>query len=105
MAAVLLNASERTPRKMVTRSFAISRLSLSVAAPSSTSRACRSGFVLPNERGRVLMPDGEPLRGVYAVGWIKRGATGIPGTNKRDGEETVSCLVDDLRAGADGRRP
>ncbi len=57
-------------------------------------------FVLPNERGRVLTPDGEPLPGVYSVGWIKRGPTGILGTNKRDAEETVSCLVDDLRAAA-----
>ncbi len=55
-------------------------------------------FVLPNERGRVRTPDGEPLPGVYAVGWIKRGPTGILGTNKRDAEETVSCLVDDLAA-------
>jgi ferredoxin/flavodoxin---NADP+ reductase len=67
-------------------------------------------FVLPNQRGRVLTPDGEPLVGVYAVGWIKRGATGILGTNKRDAEETVRCLVDDLRSGRlrqppdDGRR-
>ena len=56
-------------------------------------------FVLPNERGRVLTPSGEPLVGVYAVGWIKRGPTGILGTNKRDAEQTVSCLVEDLRAG------
>ena len=57
-------------------------------------------FVLPNQRGRVLSLDGEPLPGVYAVGWIKRGPTGILGTNKRDAEETVRCLVEDLRAGA-----
>jgi len=57
-------------------------------------------FVLPNDRGRVLAPDGEPLPGVYAVGWIKRGPTGILGTNKRDAEETVGCLAEDLRAGA-----
>jgi ferredoxin--NADP+ reductase len=56
-------------------------------------------FVLPNERGRVLTPEGEPLPGVYAVGWIKRGPTGILGTNKRDAEETVSCLAEDLRTG------
>jgi ferredoxin--NADP+ reductase len=56
-------------------------------------------FVLPNERGRVLSPDGERVPGVYAVGWIKRGPTGILGTNKRDAEETIRCLVDDLRAG------
>jgi ferredoxin/flavodoxin---NADP+ reductase len=57
-------------------------------------------FVLPNERGRVLGPDGEPLPGVYAVGWIKRGPTGILGTNKRDAEETVNCLAEDLASGA-----
>jgi len=56
-------------------------------------------FVLPNQSGRVLTRDGEPLPGVYAVGWIKRGPTGILGTNKRDAEETVSCLADDLAAG------
>jgi len=57
-------------------------------------------FVLPNDRGRVLAREGEPLPGVYAVGWIKRGATGILGTNKRDAEETIACLAEDLRAGA-----
>ena len=57
-------------------------------------------FVLPNERGRVLTPDGDLLPGIYAVGWIKRGPTGILGTNKRDAAETVNCLVEDLRAGS-----
>lgn len=49
-------------------------------------------YVIPNERGRVAP-------GVYAVGWIKRGATGILGTNKRDAEETVAALIEDLDAG------
>ena len=57
-------------------------------------------FILPNESGRVLTADGEPLPGVYAVGWIKRGPTGILGTNKRDAEETVTLLAEDLAAGA-----
>jgi ferredoxin--NADP+ reductase len=56
--------------------------------------------VLPNREGRVLGPDSEPLRGVYVVGWIKRGPTGILGTNKRDADETVARLADDLDAGA-----
>jgi ferredoxin/flavodoxin---NADP+ reductase len=56
-------------------------------------------FVLPNDRGRVLAADGEPLPGVYVVGWIKRGPTGILGTNKRDAQETVACLAEDLAAG------
>jgi ferredoxin--NADP+ reductase len=62
-------------------------------------------FVLPNVRGRVLGAGGEPLPGVYAVGWIKRGPTGILGTNKRDAEETVSCLVEDLAADALAQPP
>jgi len=62
-------------------------------------------FVLPNERGRVLGADGEPLPGVYAVGWIKRGPTGILGTNKRDAEETVQGLAEDLAAGKVSQPP
>ena len=45
-------------------------------------------------------PEDEAVPGVYAVGWIKRGPTGILGTNKRDAEETVTRLADDLAAGA-----
>src|SRR3954468_13654982 len=56
-------------------------------------------FILPNERGRVLTPEGERVPGVYAVGWIKRGPTGILGTNKRDAEETVARVAEDLIAG------
>jgi len=57
----------------------------------------RSG-VIRNERGRVLGPDG-PLRGEYAVGWIKRGPTGVIGTNKRDAQETVDAILEDLSGG------
>ena len=51
-------------------------------------------FVLPNEGGRVT-----DAPGVYCVGWIKRGPTGILGTNKRDAAETVAAVVEDLEAG------
>ena len=57
--------------------------------------------VVPNEKGRVVDPETrEPLRGIYVSGWIKRGATGIIGTNKPDAGETVECMVADLSAGA-----
>jgi ferredoxin/flavodoxin---NADP+ reductase len=56
-------------------------------------------YVLPNDRGRVLDTSGEPLPGVYAVGWIKRGPTGILGTNKRDADETAARVAEDLEAG------
>jgi ferredoxin/flavodoxin---NADP+ reductase len=50
--------------------------------------------VIPNERGRITGRTGE-----YTVGWIKRGPTGIIGTNKRDAQETVDSLLADLDAG------
>ncbi len=56
------------------------------------------GAVIHNERGRVLGPEG-PLRGEYAVGWIKRGPTGVIGTNKKDAQETVDAIFEDLAAG------
>ena len=54
--------------------------------------------VIPNDGGRVLDGD-EPLAGQYTVGWIKRGPTGVIGTNKRDAQETVDSLLADLDAG------
>jgi ferredoxin/flavodoxin---NADP+ reductase len=52
-----------------------------------------------NERGRVLGDDDRPVPGVYCAGWIKRGPTGIIGTNKKDATETVSLLLEDLEQG------
>jgi ferredoxin--NADP+ reductase len=54
------------------------------------------GVVL-NDKGRVLDPDSRaPLPGEYAAGWIKRGPTGVIGTNKPDAAETVAGMVEDL---------
>ncbi len=62
----------------------------------------RSG-VIPNERGRILDPDaGAPLAGEYVVGWIKRGPTGVIGTNKKDAQETVDAVLADLGAARNG---
>ena len=63
-------------------------------------------FILPNDRGRVLDPGtGKALPGVYATGWIKRGPTGILGTNKRDAQETVERLLEDIDALPDPPEP
>ncbi|MEO6880110.1 MAG: FAD-dependent oxidoreductase [Mycobacteriaceae bacterium] len=56
--------------------------------------------VIPHERGAVLR-DGVPVPRVYVTGWIKRGPTGVIGTNRRDATETVTRLLADLRAPAD----
>ena len=56
--------------------------------------------VIPNDGGRVVDPEsGEQAPGQYAVGWIKRGPTGVIGTNKKDAQETVDNLVADASAG------
>ncbi len=57
--------------------------------------------VILNDRGRVLDPDTkQPIVGEYAAGWIKRGPTGVIGTNKPDAAETVQCMFEDLAQGA-----
>lgn len=54
---------------------------------------------VPNEAGRVTGPDGAPLPREYVSGWLKRGPTGVIGTNKSDAAETVRALLADLAPG------
>jgi ferredoxin--NADP+ reductase len=49
---------------------------------------------IPNDRGRVVGADR-----TYVAGWIKRGPSGVIGTNKKDATETVELLLEDGRAG------
>jgi ferredoxin--NADP+ reductase len=51
------------------------------------------------DRGRVLDDDGRAVPGVYCAGWIKRGPSGVIGTNKKDATETVELLLEDAREG------
>lgn len=51
--------------------------------------------IIPNEAGRIT-DDGEVVPGLYAAGWIKRGPSGVIGTNKPDSIETVNMLFEDL---------
>ena len=53
--------------------------------------------IVPNEKGRVLDPaTGAPLPGLYVTGWVKRGPTGLIGSNKPDGAETAAAMLEDL---------
>jgi ferredoxin--NADP+ reductase len=54
---------------------------------------------VPNAEGRVLGADGQPLPGEYVAGWLKRGPTGVIGTNKSDAAQTVRALLADLAGG------
>lgn len=51
--------------------------------------------VIPNQEGRVVSA-GRVLAGFYVAGWIKRGPTGIIGTNKPDSDETVRHILEDI---------
>jgi ferredoxin/flavodoxin---NADP+ reductase len=55
--------------------------------------------IVPNAEGRVLGPDGSALPGEYVAGWLKRGPTGVIGTNKSDAAQTVRALLADLAGG------
>jgi ferredoxin--NADP+ reductase len=54
---------------------------------------------VPSSEGRVLGADGQPLPGEYVAGWLKRGPTGVIGTNKSDAAQTVRSLLADLAGG------
>jgi ferredoxin--NADP+ reductase len=55
--------------------------------------------VIPNELGRVTDPSSNgPVQGLYVSGWIKRGPSGVIGTNKKDGTETATAMLEDASA-------
>jgi ferredoxin--NADP+ reductase len=58
-------------------------------------------YVVPNEGGRIIGPDGAQVPREYVAGWIKRGPTGVVGTNKSDASETVQNLLADLAGAAE----
>jgi len=64
------------------------------------------GGIVPNSTGRVIDPaSGAPLPGLYVAGWVKRGPTGLIGSNKPDGAETATVMVEDLPALAPATAP
>ena len=75
----------------------MSRTSFTRGRPcgSPAERSCSSIACQPSQ----VTASGAQLPGDYVVGWIKRGPTGIIGTNKRDAQETVDELFEDLDAG------
>ena len=55
--------------------------------------------VIPNDQGRVVDADGVVVPGEYCAGWIKRGPSGVIGTNKKDATESCEQLLEDAAAG------
>jgi len=60
--------------------------------------------IIPNHKGRCLC-DGKPMPGLYVAGWIKRGPTGIIGTNRADSVETVETILEDVAQGIISPKP
>lgn len=60
--------------------------------------------VVPSDDGRVL-DGGTVIPGLYAVGWIKRGPTGVIGTNKPDGKLAARQIAEDTGGSGDSAKP
>jgi ferredoxin--NADP+ reductase len=60
----------------------------------------KAANTLLNNAGRVIdSTSHRPLNGVYTTGWIKRGPSGVIGTNRKCAEQTVQAVLDDHAAG------
>src|SRR5207302_608554 len=92
LAAIGTGETEVVPVTMVIRAVGYKSLPL-VDLPYDSRRG-----IVPNLDGRVLDPAGEPLPGEYVVGCVKRGPTGLIGSNKPDAVETVAAMLADLPA-------
>jgi ferredoxin--NADP+ reductase len=91
LAAEGTGAIETIPLGLVVR--AVGYRSLPLAELPFDARAA----IVPNAAGRVVDPtNGAPLAGLYVAGWVKRGPTGLIGSNKPDGAETAAKMIDDL---------
>ena len=54
------------------------------------------GVPFDSDNGIVVHDNGRVGDGIYAVGWIKRGPTGVIGTNKPDGETAAQQILEDV---------
>jgi ferredoxin--NADP+ reductase len=82
----------RIPADLVVRSVGYRGMALD-EVPFDEKRS-----VIPHTDGRVER-DGVAVAGEYVAGWIKRGPTGIIGTNKKDATATVASLLADAASG------
>ncbi len=91
--AVPTGEEEELPASLVIRSIGYR----GVEIPGVPFDARRG--LIRNLGGRVIDEGDGPLTGEYAVGWIKRGPSGVIGTNKKDAADTVARLLEDRDEG------
>lgn len=58
------------------------------------------GVEFDPDSGTVINDDGRIAEGLYATGWIKRGPTGVIGTNRPDGQTAAAHILEDIKAGS-----
>ncbi len=93
--AVVTESEETIPCQLVFRSVGYRGIPIE-GVPFDERSA-----TIPNDHGRVLdAPGGTQQPGQYVSGWIKRGPSGIIGTNKKDSQDTVDSLLQDAAAGS-----
>jgi ferredoxin--NADP+ reductase len=94
----LIRSDDGSPRAQATESRAIVPTGLVLSAIGYRGRSTR-GIGLDEPRGTIPHERGRVSPGEYAVGWVKRGPSGVIGTNKKCALETVTTLLADLRLG------
>lgn len=93
ISAVATDRTELIPCGLVLRSVGYRGVAIP-GVPFDEERAA-----IPNRDGRVVDDQGNTVPGLYCAGWIKRGPSGVIGTNKKDATETVELLLEDAEAG------
>ncbi|KAI9905394.1 hypothetical protein PsorP6_013670 [Peronosclerospora sorghi] len=89
---------EDIPCNLVLRSIGYKSLPIDTDVPFDNNRS-----VILNNKGRVVTTSNNGMKkrvvGLYCTGWVKRGPSGIIGTNIFDARETVGCIIEDFAAG------
>lgn len=57
----------------------------------------RKGVIPADEQGRVKGENGQPVAGLYVSGWMRRGPSGVIGTNKKDASDVADAMMLDPR--------
>lgn len=97
--AVATNAETELPAGLVLRSVGYRGTPLP-GVPFDDAKG-----VIPSRAGRVIEHDGETVSGLYTAGWIRRGPSGIIGTNRECAAETAEAVLEDLRGHRVARDP
>jgi len=100
--AVPTGTSERLPCQLVLKSVGYRSEPLAGAPFDSRTRTVPNvaGRVVERAEGAAAAAATTVVPGLYVSGWLKRGPSGIIGTNITDAKETVACILEDLRAAA-----